>query len=140
MLQASRNAVKREVKKAKDAWLAGVVSDLERRDNPKGYWEGVSKIRGGLRGHVKGHTVQRFRNSEGKLCDSAAENAKALETHFEKVYNILSGVDGIVIDEIRQRPVKNELDCVPTDAEISKALQKAKKNKASGDSQIPVEF
>jgi hypothetical protein len=35
MLQASRKAVKREVKKAKDAWLAGVVSDLEGRDNPK---------------------------------------------------------------------------------------------------------
>ena len=47
MLQASRKAVKREVKKAKDAWLAGVVSDLEGRDNPKGYWEGESKIRAG---------------------------------------------------------------------------------------------
>ncbi len=35
MLQASRKAVKREVKKAKSTWLAGVVSDLERRDNPK---------------------------------------------------------------------------------------------------------
>ena len=32
------------------------------------------------------------------------------------------------------------MDCVPSDEEISKALQKAKKNKASGDSQIPVEF
>ncbi len=47
----------------------------------------MSKIKGRLRGHVKKHTVQRFRNSEGKLCDIAAENAKALETHFEKVYN-----------------------------------------------------
>ncbi len=65
---------------------------------------------------------------------------KALETHFEKVYNILSGVDGTVIDEIRQRPAKNELDCVLTDAEISKAIQKAKKNKASGDSLVPVDF
>ncbi len=85
----------------------------------------------GLRGHVKRHTVQRFRHSEGKACDSAAKNAKALETYFEKVHNILSGVDGTVIDEIRQQPVKNELDSVPIDAEISKALQKAMKNKAS---------
>ena len=100
MLQASRKAVKREVKKAKNAWLSGVVSDLEWRDNPKRYWEGVRKTRGGLRGHVKGHTVQRFRNSEGKLCDSAAENAKALETHFEKVYNILSGVDGKFVSDL----------------------------------------
>ena len=45
MLQASRKAVMREVKKAKDAWLAGVVSDLEGRDNPKGYWEGVKDQR-----------------------------------------------------------------------------------------------
>ena len=96
-----------------------MVTDLEGRDIPRGYWEGVSKIRGGLRGQVKKHTVQRFRNSEGKLCDSAAENAKALETHFEKVYNIQSGVDGTVIDEVRQRPVRNDLDCVPSDEEIS---------------------
>ncbi len=86
--------------------------------------------------------MHRFKNSEGKLCDSAAENAKALETHFEKVYNILSDVDGTVIDELRQRPVRNDLDCVPSDEEMSMALQKAKKNKSSGlgDSQIPVEF
>ena len=37
MLQASRKAVKREVKKVKEEWLAGVVTDLEGRDNPKGY-------------------------------------------------------------------------------------------------------
>ncbi len=93
MLQASRKAVKREVKKAKCEWLARVVSDLEGRDNPSGYWERVRKIRGGLRGHVKKHNVLRFRNSEGKVSDSAAENAKALETHFENVYNTQSGVD-----------------------------------------------
>ena len=100
----------------------------------------MSKIKGGLRGHVKKYTVQRFRSSEGKLCDSAVENAKALETHFEKVYNIQSDVDETVIDSLRQRTVRTDLDCVPTDEEISKALQKAKKNKATGDSQIPVEF
>ncbi len=43
---------------------------------------------------------------------SAAENAIATETHCLKVDNIQSGVDGAVIDELRQRPVKNGLDCV----------------------------
>ncbi len=82
----------------------------------------MSKTRSGLRGHVKKHSVQRFGNSDYKLCDSGAENAKALETHFEKIYNIQSGVDGTVIDDLRQRTVQNDLDCVPSDEEISKAL------------------
>ena len=68
------------------------------------------------------------------VCDSAVENAKALETHFEKVYNTQSDVDETVIDGLRQRPVRTDVECVPTDEEISKALQIAKKNKATGDS------
>jgi len=139
-LQASRKAVKREVKQAKDKWLSGALSDLKGKDNPRGYWEGVSKIKGGFSGHVKKHTVQRFRNSEGKLYTSTAENSKTLKTHFEKVYNIRPDTDDSVIDELRQRPLRANLDCVPSDEEISKALQQAKKDKATGDSQIPVEF
>jgi len=139
-LQASRKAVKREVKQAKDKWLSGALSDLKGKDNPRGYWEGVSKIKGGFSGHVKKHTVQRFRNSEGKLCTSTAENSETLKTHFEKVYNIRPDTDDSVIDELRQRPLRANLDCVPSDEEISKALQQAKKDKATGDSQIPVEF
>ena len=122
-LQASRKAVKREVKQAKDKWLSGALSDLKGKDNPRGYWEGVSKINGGFSGHVKKHTVQRFRNSEGKLCTSTAENSETLKTHFEKVYNIRPDTDDSVIDELRKQPLRANLDCVQSDEEISKALQ-----------------
>ena len=51
------------------------------------------------------------------------------------MYNIGSNVDASVIDEVRQRPVCTDLDCAPSDKEISKALQQAKKNKAVGGTQ-----
>lgn len=140
-LRARRKAVKKEVKKAKEKWMIGNIKLLHgAKENPKGFWEGIYKLKAGLTGHIKKHIIQLFKNTEGKLCENAAENSKALETHYEKVYNIGSNVDASVIDEVRQRPVCTDLDCAPSDKEISKALQQAKKNKAVGDSKIPVEF
>jgi len=44
------------------------------------------------------------------------------------------------LSKIRQRPVRLELDDPPSLDEIRKALNSAKKDKATGDSKIPVEF
>jgi len=141
VLQERRKAVKKEVKKAKDELMIGNIKALDgAKANPRGFWEGVSKLKSGLSRHVKKFIIQLFKNSEGKLCENAAENSKALEAHYEKVYNMGSSMDDSVLNLVRQRPVLTHLECAPNDKEISTALRQAKKNKAVGDSKIPVEF
>ena len=56
------------------------------------------------------------------------------------MYNIKSDLDPDALLKIRQRPIRLELDAPPTLDEIHKALKSAKKDKATGDSKIPVEF
>ena len=51
------------------------------KENPKGFWEAIYKLKAGLTGLIKKHIIQLFKNTEGKLCENAAENSKALETH-----------------------------------------------------------
>ena len=63
-----------------------------------------------------------------------------MRDHFQKVYNFKSELDPNIFSQIEQRPVRFELDAPPTPREIRKALNSAKKDKAAGDSKIPVEF
>ena len=74
------------------------------------------------------------------MCSTPVENARTVRDHFQKVYNIKSELDPNVFSQIKQRPVRSELDAPPTRQEIRKALNAAKKGKTSGDSKIPVEF
>ena len=63
-----------------------------------------------------------------------------MKEHFQNVYNIQNQLDPTVFDLVRQRPIRFELDDPPTREEVRKALSSAKKDKAAGDSKLPVEF
>ena len=77
-LRKARKAVKREVAQAKRDWMSDVVSKLSKgRKHPAAYWEGVKTLKGGLQGHTKRCSVQRFKNAEGELCTNSAENLEA---------------------------------------------------------------
>ena len=53
-LRARRKAVKKEVKKAKEKWMIGNIKLLHgAKENPKGFWEGIYKLKAGLTGYIK---------------------------------------------------------------------------------------
>jgi len=108
--------------------------------HPKEYWNCVNNIKLGLNGHSKKVSEQLFRNENGILCSNPTENARTVIEHFQKVYNIHNQLDSTVFDLVRQRPIRFELDDPPNLEEVRKALNSAKKDKAAGDSKIPVEF
>ena len=80
-----------------------------------------------------------FRKPDGSM-SSPEENPKTVQEHFTRVYDSVSSLDPTVLEEIRQRPVREELGALPTDDEIRAAIRKAKSNKSPGDSKIPPEF
>jgi len=141
ILQRSRKKLKLTVAAAKNSWMADKITGLgQGNKHPKMYWDCVNNIKHGLNGHCTTVSEQRFKNQTGELCSTQVENARTVRDHFQKVYNIKSELDPTVLSKIKQRPIRFELDAPPTPQEIRKALTAAKKNKASGDSQIPVEF
>jgi hypothetical protein len=100
----------------------------------------VNNIKQGLDGHSAPVSEQRFKNQNGELCSTPAENARTVRDPFQKEYNIKSEPDPNVFTQIEQRPVQSELDAPPTHKEIRNALNAAKKDKAAGELKIPVEF
>ena len=54
--------------------------------------------------------------------------------------NIKNDLDPTVFDQVKQRPIQFDLDAPPSVEELRKALNSAKKDKATGDSKVPVEF
>ena len=71
---------------------------------------------------------------------SIEENPTTVQEHFSRVYDAASTIDLSALEEIEQRPVREDLAAVPTDEEIIAAIRKAKSNRSPGDSKIPPEF
>ena len=141
MLRLSRKMLKLTIVHAKNSWMANKIEGLgQGNKHPKEYWNCVNSIKLRLNGHSKKVSEQLFRNKDGEICSNVEENAKTVQEHFQKVYNIQNQLDPTVFDLVRQRPIRVELDDPPTLEEIRKALNSAKKDKAAGDSKIPVEF
>jgi hypothetical protein len=140
-LQQSRKQLKLTVSAAKNSWMDGKIKGLgQGNKNPKAYWDCVNNIKAGFNGHSKKVSEQRFRNKNGDICSNPVENAKTVKDHFQNVYNIKSDLDPTVFDQVKQRPIQFDLDAPPSVDELRKALISAKKDKATGDSKVPVEF
>jgi hypothetical protein len=90
----------------------------------------VNNIKLWLNGHSKKVSEQFFRNENGILCSNPTENARTVKEHFQKVYNIQNQLDSTVLDLVRQRPIRFELDYPPTLEEVRKALNSAKKRQS----------
>ena len=140
-LRLARRAVKREVKVAKTTWLALRVTSLNSGPGayPRQYWDALKSIKSGMC-NTKRSVNLKLRKPDGSLCETMEENATVFRVHFHKVYNINSSFDVSVLDGVRQRSTRDDLEVLPCVDEVIDAIKRARSNKASGDNGVPVEF
>ena len=75
----------------------------------------------------------KMRKPDGSYAKNDTENANVFLTHFNNLFNNLTGTDfePAVIEEIKDgQPENEELGTLPTKREISKALKKCATKKA----------
>ncbi len=64
-----------------------------------------------------------------------------VRTHFQKIWTIRrDGVDVSVIEQLKQRPLRPDMDCEPSLLEVRDFLKKAKMGVGTADSELPAEF
>ena len=76
---------------------------------------------------------------DGTLASSDKENMRVMQPHFQQVFNNHRPVDMTVLDLLRQRQTKWELDDPITWDEFDRAVNKLRNGKASGLNDIPPE-
>jgi hypothetical protein len=140
ILQRLREQMKLVVAAANISWMAGKIKGLgQGNKHPKTYWDCANNSKQGLNGHSAPVSDHRFRKRNGELCSTPFKNARTVRDHFQKVYNIKSELDPKIFPKIEERSVRSKSDAAPTHEEIRKVLNAARKDKAAGDSKIPVE-
>ena len=80
------------------------------------------------------------RDPEGQLTTSLEETLACWQGHFTRLLNVTSAYDDQVIECMPSRPVRRELDDVPTFDELVQALRRLSCGKASGRSGISPEI
>ncbi|MEC7280596.1 MAG: reverse transcriptase domain-containing protein, partial [Verrucomicrobiota bacterium] len=64
-----------------------------------------------------------------------------VRAHFQKIWTIRrDGVDVSVMEQLKQRPLRPDLDCEPSLLEVRDFLKKAKMGVGTADSELPAEF
>ena len=64
-----------------------------------------------------------------------------VRAHFQKIWTIRrDGVDVSVMEQLKQRPLRSDLDCEPSLLEVRDFLKKAKMGVGTADSELPAEF
>ena len=143
-LALARIAVKRAVQMAKDAWIRERVAMLntgKRADGSadvRNVWRAVESLKNGL-SSFKTAVYMKLRKPNGELSNTDAENLEILDGHFGKVLNIDSPFDLSVLDLVKQREIRWDLNDPPTAKEVITAIKGMRNGKAAGDS-VPVEY
>ena len=73
-----------------------------------------------------------MKDEKGELCKTQDECHRRWKTHFQRILKIESDFDVGVIEAVRQRRLRTELDVPPTPEELEVVLQALKSGKAGG--------
>ena len=74
--------------------------------------------------------LKTVKDEKGELCQTQDECHKRWKTHFQRILNIENDFDTSVIEAVRQRGLRTELDIAPTPEELEVVLQALKSGKA----------
>ena len=99
---------------------------------PKQAWEAAYSIKDGVKGHHTKAAPKSFKNAEGVLPTTPAENVNNVEHHFVRVFNNTKSYRAQAVESIRQREIINEIGCEPQWDEFKRAIVKLKNDKQPG--------
>ena len=80
------------------------------------------------------------KDEEGNVCSSSEEQQGRWKRHFTKILNIQSQLSVGVLCAVRQRPIRIEMEELPSVEELYCAVGKIGNGKAAGESGIPPEM
>ena len=139
LLRDERAKVKATVSSAKSEWIldkCGKLNDgIADNKGSKDAWGNVKLLRAGLHPPRRAAPTK-MKKADGSTAETPEENAEVFAASFEKLYGCAPSVDSSVLDALPQRPEMTDLDHVPTDKEIRRALGKLH-HTAPGESGLP---
>ena len=140
ILKKARLEVKRQVERAKTIWREERISKANDLRHAKEAFKAINELNMGESNSVS-CAPQIFKNKDGVLAVSPADNLENVRSHYAKVFNAeCPFLDVAAVDEIKQRDMADYLDLPPSVEEIRTAFAGAKNDKAAGDSNAPVEL
>ena len=147
-LREARKEVKIEVRKAENAWLEGLVNDVNgdgfakgRPQYPSDIWKAIVSIRQG-KSVTKKLTPMTLRKDDGNLCTTPQENAEIMSKNLNNIFNKTGSFDPTAIDAVKQRDSQPYLWMAnkPTDKEIATAIRKLGQGKSGAESKCYAEY
>jgi exonuclease III len=143
-LNRARQQIKKAVTRARKTWYSNLTDIICNKDGAKDFtaaecWEAIRLLERGDKSSTP-HRPMQFRKSDGSMSASMDDNREVLESFLDKQFNRTVEFDQNIIDNIKLRPLRAELDKMPTDKELRKAVTKLKNGKACGDDGIPAEY
>ena len=121
----------------KDSWWKKKAEEIQRyadTNNTKMFYSSIKEVYG-----PKQLSTSPIKNLEGELLTDNAAIDKRFAEHFEELLNRPSAIDTNAINEIPVRAVNNEIDELPTEQEVAKAIEELQSGKAAGPDGIPPE-
>ena len=73
----------------------------------------IAQLMNGFQTHHKNVAQKRFKNKEGIIATDKKQNYRAVENHWNTVFNRHATYDEKIIDEIEQHPVQESLGFTP---------------------------
>ena len=134
---ATRRELQKRLRHLKDDWWKRKADEIQLyadSNNAKLFYSSLREVYGPPQ-----RSAAPVRNSQGDiLTDNEAINKRWAE-HFEQLLNRSSSVEPTAIEEIVTRPPCEELDDLPTEEEVEKAISELQCGKSAGPDGIPPE-
>ena len=137
-LRTIRKQLKSAISRAKNNWIKRICDKVNRTDNTRtgthAYWESIKLLKRGMEKPPPNKQTMMIKQN-GDKCNNSEENAEVFRDHFEKLYDRPATFDPSVLDFLEQQPLIPNIDSIPDDDEIRKAISHLK-NKAPGNSSL----
>ena len=132
----ARRRARQAVRAAKNAWFQGKAEEAQReRFGGKKVWQCIRDMQRGRRGLVPTRSAT-VRDEGGQPCTTITAQHQRWRRHFAGILNIRSQYNLEELRKVGQRPIRPQMDDLPTMEELEQAVGKLRSGKAGGGSGI----
>ena len=117
----------------KNKWFEEKAKEVESARDDK--WRFIKQLKFAKAGLMPSR-VKALNKLNGEKCKGPEEILARWQEHFDGVLNTVSEFDEAVLDRVDQLPQRDDMDRAPTAKEITDAVEKLKREKAGGASEI----
>jgi len=136
MCAAAHSAARKAIRLTKEEWFVHRAEETKRgRHSSKILWRCIRDIQQGRRGLVPVRCSV-VKDEEGNVCASVKEQQERWKRHFHNILNILSEFSMEQLEMMKQRPIRPDMERLPSIEELYNAIGKLRNATAAGESGI----